>query len=99
MITITGRNYQNSGRSPAGSPIPEIIRLVVDGYKHEPLWYHKRNLMQTATGYGGRIVTEHMICIGKRWHRVYCACFSNSGTNYIIKNGKHIVIDLDDVVC
>lgn len=99
MVEIIGKNYKDCSRSPAGSPIPETIRLEVTGYKHEPLWYHKRGLMQTNSGYGRKLVTEHMIQIEKRWYRVYNCCFSNSGTNYIIKSGKHIVIDLEDVVC
>lgn len=26
-----------------------------------PLWYHKRGLMQTASGYGKKLVTEYKI--------------------------------------
>ena len=54
-------------------------------HKHAPLWWHKQGLQFTATGYGKRIPTEHMIKHNGRWRRVYCCIFSNSGTLYIGK--------------
>lgn len=98
MVNILGKCYQNCSHTPAGNPIPDAISLDVTSYKREPLWYHKRGLMQTNSGYGTKLVTEHMIQIEKRWYRIYCCQHSNSGTHYIIKKGKHLVIDLEDVV-
>jgi len=58
----------------------------------KPLWYHKRNLMQTASGYGRKLVTPTMVKYNNRLHRVYCCCFSNSGSLYIISKGKNLYI-------
>ena len=60
----------------------------------KPLWYHKRGLMQTSTGYGRKLVTSKMLKIGKRSYRIYCHCFSNIGTCYIISKKQHYVVDL-----
>lgn len=69
----------------------------VEGYplvKKQPLWYHKRGLMQTATGYGNKLRTEWMVLLDGRWRRVYCRIFSNSGTLYIIwKKEEYIIRD------
>lgn len=56
--------------------------------KDAPLWHHEKGLSYTATGYGKRIPTRHMVFFNGRWRRVYVCCFSNSGTAYI---GKWIV--------
>ena len=54
-------------------------------YKRAPLWHHTARLQFTASGYGKRIPTEHMIKHNGRWRRVYCCIFSNIGTLYIGK--------------
>jgi hypothetical protein len=52
------------------------------------LYWQKLGLQQTATGYGSKLSTRYMLKIGNRLYRVYCACYSNSGSCYIIKKGK-----------
>jgi len=61
--------------------------------KVDELWYHKRNLMQTATGYGNKIVTQWKIRHNNRWYRLYCAIHSNIGTSYIIVKGEKVVVN------
>jgi len=53
--------------------------------KIEPLWWQTRGLSYTASGYGRRIPTRHMVQIpgSPRWRRVYCCIYSNSGTCYV----------------
>ena len=59
---------------------------------HKPLWFHTQGLMQTATGYGKKLKTEHMIKLNNRLYRVYCCLISNSGTCYIkTKNGDIVI--------
>jgi hypothetical protein len=58
--------------------------------KEELLWWQKRNLMYTATGYGKRIPTTYMVKHNNRWKRVYCCIFSNSGTLFIEEKRKPI---------
>ena len=36
-----------------------------------------------SDGYGSRIPSSWMLRIGKRWHRVYVVCWSNSGSAYV----------------
>lgn len=52
-------------------------------HKREPLWWHKRGLSFTRSGYGKRIPSETMVRLNKRWRRVYVCIFSNAGTAYV----------------
>ena len=74
-----------------------VARHYLDEIEHKevPLWHHKAGLQFTASGYGRRIPTEHMVKLpgGNRWRRVYCACYSNSGTCYVEQGDDWIVIN------
>lgn len=64
-------------------------------HKQVPLPHHTMGLQYTRSGYGRRIPTETMVKLpgSKRWRRVYCCIFSNSGTNYVLtRDGDWIVI-------
>lgn len=63
-------------------------------HKEELLWWHKRGLSFTRSGYGKRIPTPHMVKIpgSPRWRRVYCCIFSNAGTCYVEQGKDWIVI-------
>jgi len=45
--------------------------------------------LQTATGYGRKLSTPYKVRKpgSKVWKRVYCCCFSNSGTLYTLNKG------------
>ena len=64
--------------------------------KIEPMPHHKAGLQWTATGYGRKIPTTRMVKLpgGKKWRRVYCCIYSNSGTCYVAdrKTGNWTVI-------
>lgn len=45
-----------------------------------------------VTGYGARIPTQYMVLHNGRWKRVYCICYSNSGTLYIGKTYTNLAI-------
>jgi hypothetical protein len=50
---------------------------------------------RTASGYGRRIPTSYMVMYNRVWRRVYCVCFSNTGTLYIGKTyTPKLVIDI-----
>jgi len=56
---------------------------------------------QSASGYGKKISTDWMIQFKGDWrkYRVYCICYSNAGSYYIIKRGEMLFIrstDLED---
>lgn len=46
----------------------------------------------TASGYGSKIPTGRKIKVGKRWRRVYCICYGNSGTCYIVEKGNCVLV-------
>ena len=65
-----------------------------------PLWHHKRGLShhkrglsQTATGYGHKLATVYKVRHNGRWYRIYCHCFSNSGSLYIVSKGERLYIN------
>ena len=47
----------------------------------------------TASGYGNKLATCHMLHIDGHWRRVYAICCSNVSTFYIVKKGKRIVVN------
>jgi len=59
---------------------------------YSPLWWHEQGRMQTATGYGKKLTTPYKVEHNGRLYRVYCACFSNSGTLYILPGGKPLYL-------
>lgn len=63
-------------------------------HKDAPLWYHTKGLQQTATGYGRKLTTPHMVKYNGKWRRVYVCQISNAVTAYITdKDGNWIVVD------
>ena len=60
--------------------------------KHKILDWQKRGLSQTASGYGSKLVTYNMLRYNGIWHRIYCMCYSNSGTLYILVKGKMVIV-------
>lgn len=54
--------------------------------KDAPMWWHENGRTYTASGYGARIPTRHMVWFEGRWRRVYCRIYSNAGTLFIGKN-------------
>jgi len=69
------------------SRVLEVETIGVVPAKYAPLWWHTAGKSQTASGYGRRLTTAHMVLVNGRWRRVYCCCFSNSGTCYIDGQG------------
>jgi hypothetical protein len=51
---------------------------------------------QTQTGYGKALPTCYMVHYRDRWRRVLCACFSNSGTTYIMIDGVFTVVQVQE---
>ena len=59
-----------------------------------PMWFHKRHLSQTASGYGRKLATPHKVKHNGRMKRVYCCIFSNNGSLFIMSHNKQINIDV-----
>ena len=77
--------------------MPKVAKYYLDEIesKDAPLWWHKQGLQFTASGYGRKIPTRHMVKIpgSTRWRRVYCCQTSNAGTCYVLNGKDWIVID------
>jgi len=58
------------------------------------LWWQKQGLMQTATGYGRKLLTDYMLSIpgAARPYRVYAICFSNCASHYILRKGEMLFL-------
>jgi len=79
------------------------MKLAIPGnypdYNHTPLetkqkllWWQKRGLMYTASGYGKKIPTSYMVKHASKWRRVYCCVYSNIGSIYIVSQGHTIFL-------
>lgn len=69
--------------------------VSAEAVKDAPLWYHDLGLAQTASGYGSRLVQPWKLKFRGKWRRVYCVCWSNSGTNYCVVDGERVVVTLE----
>ena len=47
----------------------------------------------TASGYGAKLPTSHMLRVNNRWRRVYAICYSNASTLYIMLNRVRYIVD------
>lgn len=62
---------------------------------YKPLPVHTLGLQQTASGYDYKLVTPYLVDYKGRKRRVYCTCYSNCGTTWIVVNYQRVVVDLD----
>tara|TARA_A100001201_G_C3968473_1_gene164854 strand:- start:250 stop:495 length:246 start_codon:yes stop_codon:yes gene_type:complete len=61
---------------------------------YSPLWWHERGLQQTASGYGRKLTTPYKVEHNGRLYRVYCVCFSNAGSLYILPGGEPLYLGI-----
>ena len=49
---------------------------------------------QTVSGYGSKLRTSFMVQLDakQRWYRVYCICYSNVGSLYVIVKGERLFV-------
>lgn len=55
--------------------------------------WQKRNLQETATGYGAKLTTSCKINFNGKLYRVYCTCYSNSGSAWFKVKGRTIFVN------
>ena len=55
--------------------------------------YFEKPAPRCYSSYGNRLPTSYCIRIGKRWHRVYAICYSNTSIFYIRWGGKRHIVD------
>jgi hypothetical protein len=63
------------------------INMSEHEVKENKLWWQKKGLMYTSSGYGSKIPTRQMLKFKGRWYRIYCIIYSNCGSIYIISKG------------
>jgi len=61
-------------------------------FDYNPTCWQEQGLTQTATGYGSKLSQPYTIKYKGRTRRLYCRCYSNIGTHYIIVNKKQVII-------
>lgn len=95
MTKFTNENIYTTQFTFAGEPHGyKKINCDREDLIVDELYMHKNNLQETASGYGNKLTTRYKINFNGRNYRVYCRCFSNSGTCYIVtKSHGEIVID------
>jgi len=86
--------YIHTRSARADGTLDSFLTVCAD-HKDAPLWWQSRGLTYTATGYGKRIPTRHMVRFNGRWRRVYCCIFSNAGTLYIGKLSDGLTVTID----
>lgn len=69
----------------------ESLGEVIDA----PLWWHTRGLRQTTSGYGKKLTTPYKVHHNGKLRRVYCSCFSNVGTLYIMQGKEKLTVNFD----
>jgi hypothetical protein len=55
-----------------------------------PLDWQKMGLQQTSSGYGRKLTMREKIHFEGKQYRLYCTCFSNSGSVWFVAKGKKI---------
>ena len=97
-----------TGQDANARPLSGTIRLSMEGimelrYLHDkcpgyktvdsPLWWHKRGLSQTASGYGSKLTSPRMVELPDgRKRRVYVTIWSNIGTAWITLDGERWIL-------
>jgi hypothetical protein len=56
------------------------------------LWWQKQGLSFSGSGYGGKIPTRYLYKHNNILKRVYCACYGNSGTCYVVSGKDKIIL-------
>lgn len=57
-----------------------------------PMWFHKKGLQETPSGYGRRLNSGYKIMFNGRQYRCYVTIFSNSGTMWFKSKGTKIIV-------
>jgi hypothetical protein len=67
--------------------IEDVLPVV-----YAPLSWQLKGYSQTSTGYGSKLTTANKVLYAGKLYRVYCACFGNAGSSFIISKGKRLFL-------
>ena len=89
----SNRSALRSLPRPEGEPPAGAWTVTPEGGPAVPVWRAfapppVKHAGQNAHGYGRKIALDHAVYFNGRWRRVYCCCFSNSGTAYLAQRTK-----------
>lgn len=59
---------------------------------YAPLEWQRRGYQQTASGYGAKLTSPHMISFEGRLRRIYLTCYGNSGSAWFTYKRKKIFV-------
>lgn len=71
-----------------------MLRLdneTIEAFRETPAPRYGRD----ASGYGKKIPTGYMLYIRGRWRRLYCCCFSNAATCYVVIDKQDYIVDME----
>lgn len=76
------------------STLSRFPRIYTDHTEliESPLWYHKRGLMQTRSGYGKKLNSGLKISFEGKLYRIYTTIYGNSGSCWFICKGVKIYV-------
>lgn len=91
------KHFTDSDLRPfaSDSPLKDCFSINTNGREDlldDPLDWQKRGLQQTASGYGRKLVMREKISFNGKFYRLYCTCFSNSGSVWFKAKGKTIYV-------
>jgi len=79
------RNFTEADISVSG-----FIHTAPEDLIEAPLQWQREGRQQTATGYGAKLTTSRKIRFNGKEYRIYCTCYSNSGTCWFTVKGRRI---------
>ena len=69
------------------------VQIEQEAVTYQPLWWQELGIQQTRSGYGSKLVTRYKINFMNKIRRVYCICYSNCGSTYVIVKGQRVFVD------
>jgi hypothetical protein len=55
-----------------------------------PLWWHRQGLIQTSSGYGGKLTSRYKISLDGKLRRLYHTCYGNAASTWFTLKGEKV---------
>jgi hypothetical protein len=66
------------------------INVVIDGKEY--IAENRPTNFQRVGSYGNKMPSGRWVFFAGRWRHIWCRCYSNAGTLYIIVKGKEVIV-------
>ncbi len=60
---------------------------------HAPLWWQKRGLSKTTSGYGAKTESSYKIHFNGKLRRIYHSCYGNSSSAWFVTKGQTVFVN------